>query len=252
MITLPSLAALRGVRHGFFTRLGGVSEGIYASLNCGFGSDDNATNVSRNRARVMEQLGVGRLVTTYQCHSPNVVTVDQPWPPADSPHADAMVTSRPGVALGILSADCTPILLADSRAGVIGAAHAGWKGALAGVVDATVAAMVELGAKAERIVAAVGPCIRQASYEVGPELVAAFTGADAGNARFFQPSQRDGHSMFDLAGFVRAHLEDAGVQVEDAEADTCADEERFFSYRRTTLHGGGDYGRNLSAIALER
>jgi len=250
MITLRSLDRLTGVRHGFFIRQGGVSAGIYGSLNCGFGSDDEAANVAENRARIKGKLGAAELLTAYQIHSPDVITVERPWQPADSPKADAPVTDRPGVALGILTADCTPVLFADAEAGVIGAAHAGWKGALTGVLEATVAAMGKLGARAGRITAAVGPCIRQPSYEVGPEFVERFTAAEAGNTDFFVPSERDGHAMFDLAGYVRRRLDAAVGTVEDTAADTCADEERFFSYRRTTLNGGGDYGRNLSAIVL--
>ncbi len=244
---------LRGVRHAFFTREGGVSEGIYASLNCGLGSGDDPARVAENRRRAMGRLGLGpgSLSTLYQVHSAEVVTVDAPFGPGAAPRADAQVTARPGVALGILTADCAPVLFADAEAGVVGAAHAGWRGALAGIVDATVAAMEALGAARGRIAAAIGPAIGQDSYEVGPEFRAAFLAADPASDRFFAPG-RPGRHLFDLPCYVESRLAAAGLgAVARIAADTCAAPDRFFSYRRVTLEGGGDYGRALAAIALE-
>lgn len=247
------LARLSHVRHGFFTRRGGVSEGIYASLNCGPGSDDVLDRVAENQARAANRLGAaaGALVTLHQVHGVDVKAVEAPWPMTGRPRADGMVTTRPGVALGILTADCAPVLFADAEAGVIGAAHAGWRGALAGVVEATVHAMVRLGADARRIAAAVGPCIGGASYEVGPEFPAPFLLDDKASARFFTPARREGHFLFALADYVLARLARAGVgEAHALGRDTCAEADDFFSYRRTTLEGGRKYGRNLSAIML--
>jgi YfiH family protein len=246
MITHP---VLDGIAHGFFTRQGGTSTGIYASLNCGFGSDDDGSNVAANRERVLAQLGMpGRpLVMVHQIHSATVVTVEQPWARSDNPRADAMVTNRPGLCLGILTADCVPLLFADPVAGVIGAAHAGWKGALGGVAEATIAAMCRLGAVPGRIAAAIGPAIQQASYEVGPEFHAGF----AESARFFRGPAPDGRYHFDLPGFVEARLAALGLaRIGNTGLDTCADETRFFSYRRATVRREPDYGRQLSVIAL--
>jgi YfiH family protein len=254
MLTLGPLNDAEGVRHAFFTREGGVSEGLYASLNCGMGSGDDADKVTTNRARAMAQIDrqPNALVTVYQVHSPDVVEVDTPWTRENAPKADAMVTATRGLALGILTADCAPVLLADSKAGVIGAAHAGWKGALNGVLTATVKAMVKLGAKPEHIVAGIGPCIAQRSYEVGPEFPAPFLAADPANEAFFCPSARAGHYMFDLRGFVAKQLRALGVAASYAlPNDTCREEDRFFSYRRACLKGERDYGRGLSTIALE-
>jgi YfiH family protein len=249
-----SLAALGDIRHGFFTRAGGVSDGIYASLNGGLGSNDAPANVAANRARMAAALGVSpeRFVTCYQIHSPEVVVAEEPWTRESAPRADAVVTRVPGLAVGVTTADCGPVLLADAEAGVVGAAHAGWKGALGGVVEAALAAMERLGARRARIVAALGPMIRQQNYEVGPELEARFRAADPANARFFLPSPgRPGHSLFDLPGYVAARLAGAGVgEVEDLGACTYAEPERFFSYRRATHRGEGDYGRHVNAIAL--
>jgi YfiH family protein len=243
------------VRHGFFTRMGGVSRGIYAGLNCGPGSDDDPEAVAENRSRAMAVLDqrADALATLYQIHSAEVVAVEQPFATDARPKADAMVTSIPGIALGVLTADCVPVLFADGEAGVIGAAHAGWKGALYGVVDNTVAAMERLGAARSNIRAAVGPCIRQASYEVGPEFPAAFIKDRQENWAYFQRGDRDGHFQFDLAGYVVLRLQQAGIaagNIDDLKLDTRDDEERFFSYRRTCLRGEPDYGRQLSAIAL--
>lgn len=239
------------VRHGFFGRAGGVSTGIYRGLNCGPGSADDPAAVVQNRAIVARAMGAepAQLLTLYQIHSAEVVTVEAPFT-GDRPQADALVTRAPGMVLGILTADCAPVLFADAEAGVIGAAHAGWKGAHGGVLEHTVAAMERLGAKRGRIAAVVGPCIAQASYEVGPEFIVRFAAED--RARFFVPSVRAGHSQFDLAGFVVAQLERAGVSAAALGIDTCVNEEAYFSYRRKTLRGEPDYGRHISAITLVR
>lgn len=247
----PALDGLAGISHGFFGRAGGVSQGIYAGLNCGQGSDDRPADVAENRARVARAVGVApdRLVSVHQVHGREAVTVTAPW--TDRPRADAMVTTVPGLALGVLAADCTPVLFADPQARVIGAAHAGWRGALAGVTDATVMAMEALGARRDRIRAAIGPTIRGQSYEVGAEFPAPFLADDAGNIRFFRPAARPGHHMFDLPGYLAARLAGLGLAaVDDLEQDTLTQPDRFFSYRRTTLAGEPDYGRQLSAIAL--
>lgn len=258
MLTLGPLNRLDGIRHGFFSREGGVSQGLYASLNCGLGSGDPIDNVLTNRARAAAELDIqpDSLLTCYQIHSPEVIEVDGPWPRDDRPKADAMVTRTPGVALGILTADCAPILLADPAARVIGAAHAGWRGALTGVIAATVAAMAKLGAAPKRIVAGIGPCIAQRSYEVGPEFPAPFLADDPCHQRLFAPcaaaaARGETKYLFDLRGFVAAQLGKAGVhQVYDLPHDTCR-EDRFFSYRRACQRGEKDYGRGLSAIVLE-
>ena len=252
MLQAPSLSALPGVRHAFFTREGGVSGGVYASLNGGIGSNDQPAHVTENRERMAAALAVApaRFLTAYQIHSPDVVTVETPWPLSERPRADAMVTRVPGLALGISTADCGPVLLADVEAGVIGTAHAGWRGALSGVLEATIAAMEKLGAKRERMTAAAGPMIRQPNYEVGADLVERFLTADRDNARFFIAG-RPGHSMFDLPGYVVARLKRAGIrQVEDLGLCTYADPARFFSYRRATHRAESDYGRHINAIAL--
>jgi YfiH family protein len=256
MLSLGPLNRLDGVRHAFFTREGGVSNGVFTSLNCGLGSGDTIENVQTNRARCAERLDVApdQLLTLYQVHSADAVTIDEPFHGDARPRADAMVTNRPGIALGVLAADCAPVLLADAKARVIGAAHAGWKGALGGVAASTVKAMVALGADPANIVAGIGPCIAQRSYEVGPEFPLHFTQKNAEYDIFFAPFRnRDGAAkfLFDLRGFVGATLADVGVkQVYDLPHDTCR-EDRFFSYRRTCLRGEKDYGRGLSAIALE-
>ena len=248
------LSQADAVAHGFFTRRGGVSGGLYASLNVGFGSGDAPAHVAENRRRALAALGspAAHLNTVYQCHGVDVAVADKTWAPADSPRADAIVTAQPGLAIGILTADCAPILLADAENRVIGAAHAGWRGALAGVVAAVVDAMEALGARRKSVRAAVGPTIAQASYEVGPEFPAPFLAQDSANARFFRPSERSGHHMFDLPGYVRRQLEIAELgQVDVLANDTCAEPADFFSYRRATLRGESDYGRGLSAIMLE-
>lgn len=241
------------IRHGFFTREGGRSEGVYASLNCGPGSSDEPGHVKQNRSSVAEALGVGPsdLVTLYQVHSPMAVIVDRPWEQGEAPQADAMVCVNPGIALGILTADCVPVLFAEPQAGVIGAAHAGWKGAVGGVLEATVAAMEELEADVSRIHAVIGPCIRQQSYEVDAGFRDSFIDRDSGNEQFFIAGERGGRFQFDIAGFVRSRLTAAGiVHVEDLSVDTYSDEERFFSYRRTTHRNEPDYGRQISVITL--
>jgi len=249
---MDGMRAERGVAHGFFARTGGVSQGIYQGLNCGLGSDDDRTAVLENRRRAAERLGVtsDRLLTLYQVHSPDVVTVTEPWEPGDGPKADGMVTRVKGIALGILAADCTPILFADGEAGIIGACHAGWKGALAGVADATVAAMEALGASRRRITAAIGPTIRQVCYEVGAEFRDRFVAVAPDNAVWFRPGRADGKFHFDLPGYLARRLESTGIAgIEDCEICTYSDS-RFFSYRRATHRGESDYGRNLSAIVL--
>ena len=241
------------IAHGFFGRRGGVSEGIYASLNCGPGSKDAREAVMENRRRATEALSPGaKLITLYQIHSAQAVTVTEPWDIPENPKADAMVTDRPGIALGILAADCAPVLLADPDARVIGAAHAGWSGALSGVTDSVIAAMARLGANPKRIRAAIGPCISQAAYEVGPEFESRFRAADPANARFFIPSMKAGHWQFDLPAYVAQRLRQAGIEsVETLGVCTYASENEFFSYRRTTHRKEPDYGRQLSAIMLQ-
>jgi YfiH family protein len=247
------LVAVPGLRHTFFSREGGVSEGIYAALNGGIGSQDNPAHVAENRRRMAGTLQVPgeRLLTAFQIHSPDVVVASDPWDAAARPKADAIVTRTEGLAIGVTTADCGPVLLADPKARVIGAAHAGWKGALTGIVEATVEAMEKLGAERTHIVAAIGPLIRQQSYEVGGEFVERFVQADAENSRYFLPAVRDGHAMFDLAAFIRGRLENAGVLfVDDTGIDTYSDE-RFFSYRRSVHRKEADYGRHVHAIVLE-
>jgi polyphenol oxidase len=249
-----TLAKLPGVRHAFFTRAGGVSGGIYASLNAGVGSNDDPGHVAENRARMAATLGVTpeRLLTCYQIHSPDVVVATRPWGAEAHPRADAVVTKVPGLAIGASTADCGPVLFADAQARVIGAAHSGWRGALGGVTDQTIAAMEKLGAARERIVAAVGPMIRQKNYETGADLRDRFVTADPASRRFFRAGAREGHFMFDLAGYVVARLAAAGVgAIEDVDACTYADDEKFFSYRRMTHRGEADYGRHVNAIVLE-
>lgn len=252
MIQAPSLS-FPNIRHAFFTREGGVSEGLYESLNGGIGSRDAPDKVRENRARMASALGVApvNLVTCYQIHSPDVIVATEPWTRETSPRADAIVTTVPGLAIGVSTADCGPILFADGEAGVIGAAHAGWKGALTGVIEATAAAMEKLGAARPRIRASIGPLIRQPNYEVGAEFVARFAAADAENEKFFKPASRDSHAMFDLPGYIKSRLQRAEItSIEDLGLCTYADPARFFSYRRTTHRAEPDYGRHVNAIAL--
>jgi polyphenol oxidase len=249
----PLLSAIPGLHHGFFTRDGGVSDGIYAGLNGGIGSNDDPANVSENRRRMAAQMGVmpRHFLTLFQVHSPDVVVTSAPWHNASRPRADAIVTRTEGLAIGVTAADCGPILLVDPNARVIGAAHAGWKGALTGIVESTVEAMEKLGAERSGIVAAIGPLIRQHSYEVGNEFVERFVQTDAENALYFIPSAREGHAMFDLAGFIRMRLENAGVlMIDDIGLDTYSDE-RFYSYRRSVHRKEPDYGRHVHAIVLQ-
>jgi polyphenol oxidase len=250
----PLLSAVPGLRHAFFTREGGVSRGIYESLNGGLGSNDDRASVIENRRRMAEAMGVipEHFVGVHQVHSPDAVVVNGPWPSSEPrPRADAMVTRREGLAIGVTAADCGAILLVDPNARVIAAAHAGWKGALSGVIESTVQAMEKLGAERSGILAAIGPLIRQHSYEVGGEFVERFLQADAENARFFIPAARENHAMFDLAGFIRMRLEDAGVlMIDDIGIDTYSDE-RCYSYRRSVHRGEPDYGRHVHAIVLE-
>ncbi len=253
MLQAASLSKLAGIRHAFFTRSGGVSQGVYSTLNGGVGSSDTPDNVAENRARMAAALGVkpNRLLTAYQIHSPDVVVAGEPWTHESRPRADAIVTRTPQLAIGVSTADCGPLLLADAEAGVIGAAHAGWRGALTGVIESTVAAMEKLGAERSRIVAALGPAIRQPNYEVGPEFVARFVAASADNARFFVASERADHAMFDLASYIADRVQHAGiVEFEDLALCNYAEPERFFSYRRTIKRGEPDYGRHINAIAL--
>lgn len=242
---------LDGVPHGFLTRRGGVSQGVCAGLNTGFGSGDDADLVAENRRRANDAAAPGAtLVGLYQVHGADVVEVTAPWPDDDRPHADAMVTRTPGIALGILTADCAPILLADPGAGVVGAAHAGWKGAFGGVLANTVAAMERLGASRENIVAAVGPAIGRKSYEVDEALFRRFVETDENYDLFFNDG-RPGHYQFDLEGFVLARLAAAGVRrIEALGLDTYADPTRFYSFRRATHRGEPTYGRQISIIAL--
>lgn len=242
------------VRHGFLTRKGGVSEGRYASLNCGPGSGDDSGAVQENRKRAVERIGLGSapLVTAYQVHSADVVRVENPWDQDDAPRVDALVTDRPGIAIGILTADCAPVLFTDVQAGVVGAAHAGWKGAAAGVLEATVHEMGRLGANPKNIRAAVGPCIHQKSYEVGTDLVDAVLGQSAWAHELFEPANRPDHYQFDLSGYVAGLLARLNLgHFEVIALDTYSHEDSFFSYRRTTHNGGGDYGRQVSLIGLK-
>jgi purine-nucleoside/S-methyl-5'-thioadenosine phosphorylase / adenosine deaminase len=252
-ILAPNLAEIAGIEHGFFTRLGGVSEGIYASLNCGPGSRDDLEHVTENRARVATVLGVdpGQFVTVFQKHSNTAAVAKKPWTRDKAPEADAIVTTVPGLAIGILSADCAPVLLCDSEARVIGAAHAGWRGALAGIVEATVEAMTGLGAEARRIRAAIGPAISQGAYEVGADYKAQFLVEEPDSESFFATDQGSGEPHFDLPGYVAERLARAGVgETLDLGVCTYYDETRLYSYRRSQHHGEDDYGRQISAIVL--
>lgn len=252
VITSPVLQA-DGVAHAFFTRQGGVSQGVYATLNGGVGSRDARDAVLENRRRMARTLGVAddALLVPFQYHSAIAIVADAKWQADHRPRADGVVTKTRGLALGVTGADCGVILFADPAAQVIGAAHAGWKGALGGVLEATIAAMETIGARRDRIRCALGPTIAQASYEVGADFVATFRAQDEAHARFFAPATRAGHAMFDLPGFIGMRLETAGVaRFENLRLDTYADETRFFSYRRTTHRGEPDYGRGVAAIAL--
>lgn len=248
MLPDPIRSAALPVAHGFFTRAGGVSAGPYASLNCSLSSQDAREAVQENRARAARAIEAepAALLGLTQVHGAAVVRVTAPWAAGEGPRADAMVTDRPGIALGIITADCAPVLLCDAAAGVVGAAHAGWRGAVAGVLEATVAAMRALGAR--HIMAAIGPCIAQESYEVGADLHAAVLARDAADVRFFAPGTREAHWQFDLAGYCAARLAGIGVAAAVLGLDTVAEEARFFSHRRRTLAGGGPIGHQISAI----
>ena len=251
---MPLTADSLRVPHGFFTREGGVSGGPYASLNCSLSGGDARDAVLENRARAAREIGADpkHLVGLMQVHGADVVDVTAPWSPGHGPRADAMVTTRPDIALGVVTADCAPILLADTETGVAGAAHAGWRGAVGGVIERTVAGMAHLGADPARIVAAIGPCIGQTSYEVGADVRDAILAHDSGHARFLTPGHREARWQFDLAGYCAARLAAIGVgSVEILGFDTAADEARFFSHRRRTLGGGGPIGHQISMIALD-
>ncbi|MBA3518352.1 MAG: peptidoglycan editing factor PgeF [Rhizobiales bacterium] len=252
-VEAPALA-LPGISHAFFTRQGGVSTGLYAGLNTGIGSRDDRAAVLENRACAARHLGAApeRLATPYQVHGIDAVVVEEAWGPGLGPKADAVVTNRPGVAVGVGTADCGPVLLADAAAGVVAAAHAGWKGAFTGILESTVETMERLGAERARMVAVLGPTISAAAYEVGPEFVARFVEAEPENERFFHPSNRAGHSLFDLPAYIVARLKRVGVgTLQNIGVCTYSDEARFFSYRRATHRGEPDYGRLLAAIAMD-
>ena len=253
MLKAKNLEALDGIRHAFFTREGGVSSGVYEGLNGGTGSNDKPEHITENRARMAAAVGVKpeNFLTAYQIHSPDVVVAEKPWPQSERPRADAIVTQIPGLAIGISTADCGPVLFADPQARVLGAAHAGWRGAFGGVIESTLTAMEKLGADRTRVVAAAGPMISQPNYEVGQELVDRFVAADPANARFFAPATRPGHAMFDLPGYVVARLTAAGVRhVENLAVCTYGNPAQFYSYRRSTHRAEPDYGRHINAIAL--
>ena len=243
-LTSPAIPA----RHGFFTRRGGVSTGPYSSLNCSLSGGDDPAHVAANRAAIARHLGAKALLGLHQVHGAAVATVTSPWQPGEGPRADALVTAIPGLALGIVTADCTPVLLHDSHAAVAGAVHAGWRGALAGVLEATVAAMEALGARRDRIAAAIGPCIRQPSYEVGPDLRDAVLAHDPAASRFFADG-KPSHWQFDLAGYCASRLPGLAA-VDTIDADTLPDADRFFSHRRRTLAGGHPIGHQISAIVV--
>ena len=251
-LTADRLAALPGIAHGFFTRHGGVSQGGYASLNCGLGSKDDPAAVRENRARVAASLSAQSLLTAHQIHSATAVIVESAWSTEERPRADAIVTATPGLALGVLTADCAPVLFADPEAKVVGAAHAGWRGAIGGVLEATLAAMEQLGASKARIAAAVGPCIGQPAYEVGFDFEAEFLKRDPDSARFFVRPHADSGARphFDLPGYAAHRLSRAGIAPIQAAPCTYAQAEHFFSYRRSQARKETDYGRQISAIVL--
>lgn len=255
-MTLESLllSSVPGIRHAFFTRAGGVSSGIYAGLNGGLGSNDAPEKVQENRRLMAAALDVApdNLLTLHQIHSPDVVVAREPWPVTARPKGDALVTKVPGIALGVTAADCGPVLFVDPKARIIGAAHAGWKGALTGVLEATIDAMEREGASCGDIVVGIGPMLHQRNYEVGMEFVARFEEADPENMRYFASASRNGHAMFDLPGYIHARLSAAGVlMVDDIDLCTYADEDSFYSYRRSTHRKEPDYGRHVHAIVLE-
>lgn len=255
-ILTPVLASelenLSGIQHAFFTREGGVSKGIYKGLNAGLGSGDDRSNVVENRSRMAAFLNIPNdmIASPYQVHSPDAIVTNHAWQ-EDRPKADGLVTNTPGLALGIVTADCGPVLFADKEAGVIGACHAGWKGAVGGVMENTISQMETLGAKNKNITAVLGPCISQTNYEVGPDFPAPFLELDSANNRYFMPSEKPDHHMFDLTGYIVDRLTQAGVNASATNRCTYAEEDKFYSYRRTTHRNEPDYGRQLSAIVLE-
>ena len=249
-LTADSLAAVPGVTHGFFTRDGGVSQGIYATLNCGLGSRDDLKAVHENRARVAAHLGADSVITAHQVHGTTAVIVENAWPEDARPKADAIVTSTRGLAVGVLTADCVPILFADAKAGIVAAAHAGWRGALDGIIEATIATMQTLGASPDRIVAAVGPCIGQPAYQVGPEFEQAFLGRDPANKRYFMRPEPGARPHFDLAAYAGHRLERAGVAGNQGAKFCTFSDRRLFSFRRSQALQEPDYGRQISAIVL--
>lgn len=252
-IEAPSLAGLPGIRHAFFTRAGGVSTGLYASLNGGMGSNDDPEAVRENRACMARALGLApeNLLACWQVHSPDAVLAAAPWTREEAPKADAIVTRTPGLGAAVSIADCGPVLFADPKARVVAAAHSGWKGAVGGVIGATVALMEAQGARRADIHAVIGPLIRQSSYEVGEDFVTRLLAQDRAHARFFAPADRPHHALFDLPGFIRLRLEEAGItMIEDLMLDTYTDEARFYSFRRATHRKEADYGRLIAAIAL--
>ncbi len=252
-IEASSLKRLPGIRHGFFTRAGGVSDGLYAALNCGPGSADDPARVVENRARVARHLGGhdGDVVTVHQIHSADAVVTDSPVAAADRPKADAIVTRTPGLVVGVLTADCTPVLFADPEAKVVAAAHAGWRGARSGVLEATISAMEQLGAVRSRIIAGIGPTINQTAYEVGPEFEDAILDGCPGNARFFYREKHDARAHFDLPGYVEMRLAAARIgEIERQTPCTYENESLFFSFRRSQHRGEVDYGRQIAAIVV--
>lgn len=248
-----NLRKLEGISHGFFSARGGVSEGIYSSLNCGLGSSDDSAAVHENRRRVAHELGTvsARLVTAFQVHSPDAALIEAPWPEDARPRVDAIVTATPGLAVGVLTADCAPVLFCDAEAGVVGAAHAGWRGAVTGVLDDTVAKMEQLGARREAIRAAVGPCISLSIYEVGDEFRDSFLAQAPGSESFFSRPEGARKVHFDLSGYVARRLRDLALaEVEALNHCTFSEEDRYFSYRRSQRDGHSDYGRQISAILV--
>ena len=253
MISLKQFNSSPSIIHGFFTREGGVSKGLYKSLNCGFGSDDIYENVDANRKYALIELGIpdGNLLTCMQNHSAKALSVTKPWTQENSPLADGMATNIPDIVLGILTADCAPVLFADPVAGIVGAAHAGWQGALNGVLEATSREMIKLGASYTNIEVAIGPCIGMDSYEIGPEFRENFVNSSEKNHQFFRPSVRKGHHMFDMISYIKHRLLEIGIsRIYSTDYDTCRDDALFFSYRRSVTRGEKDYGRELSAISL--
>jgi YfiH family protein len=253
-VTSDALSGDFGFRHGFFTREGGVSTGIYSGLNAGLGSSDDPVRVAENRTRIAAWLDRpgAPISTPHQIHSADTIVIDEPFRHGERPKADAIATAMPGVVVGVLTADCGPVLFADPKNGVVAAAHAGWKGAIGGILESAVETMLALGAERSAITAVLGPTIGPANYEVGPEFRARFVDADSANDRYFAKAPRDGHFTFDLPAFIRSRLEAAGVNTHDVGLCTYADEGRFYSYRRTTHRNEPDYGRQISAIVLDR